>query len=377
MTWKPLDNTASIVVDGIEVRNFESYKVRTSMVTIPHTFELKIPFSIEAWEVLQEDQPCEIRIAGVTVLTGFIDSSNCSEDGDWIEVAGRDKTSRLLESAPTVSFDGLGIKELVGHLAYPWFPETTLSNARNRNIVRGKGRKARAGSEPIKINTRVGTHLEPGQFRLHAIDRLCEQAGYVVFPSGDGRELVIGKPNYEQEIQYRFYRPAKNSERAGDSTVLGMRVVRSVADRFSRVLVVGSGKGTTVNFGASVASRFGEAKNDPSTLDGDGLDFSAPKRLVLVRAIKSKADADDIADAEMARRDASGYPIEVRCPGHGQVVAGQYETVFAIDTLGSVHDEITRTVGIYIVVECEYSSDRPGGEETFMTLLRRGTELSR
>ncbi len=377
MTWGALKSTAAIVVDGVEVRGFESYDVKVSMTRIPGTFTLRLSFDRAAWDLCQEDQPCQVLINGVAVLNGYIDDSDCSEDGSTIEITGRCKTSRLEESAPTISFDGLGIKELATFLVQPFFQTATLSNARNRNLVRGKGRKARAGSEPIKINTRVGTHLEPGQSRLTALDRLCEQAGYLIFPSGDGRELVIGKPNYEQEIQYRFYRPAPGSGRAQDSTVLGMRVRRSTGDRFSRVIVVGAGKGTEVNYGASVSRRFGEAKNNPDTLDGEGRDFSAPKRLVLVRSIKSTADAEDIADQEMARRDAMGYPIEVRCAGHGQVIAGKYETVFAIDTLASVHDEITGTNGIFAIVDCHYTSGRGDGEETIMTVVRRGTELAR
>jgi prophage tail gpP-like protein len=282
-----------------------------------------------------------------------------------------------MESAPSVSFAGLSIQDLARLLAHPWFAKVTHSNTRNRAIVRGKGKKARVASEPLKIATRVGTQIEPGQTRFEALERLNEQAGSLMWSSGDGRELFIGKPSYDQEIQFRFYRPAQGSRNADKSTVQGMRVARSTGDRFSRVIVVGSGRGTHVNFGPSVAARQGEAKNNPLTVDGEGKDFIAPKRLVIVRSVKSIAEAKELAEGEMARRDAAGNAITVRCAGHGQRVGGSYVTVFAIDTLAAVHDEVTGTVGVFTIVSCSYTSAREGAEETTMEIVRRGTELTR
>lgn len=377
MIQAPTKHVVAIAISGVEVRDPQTYEIQVSMTDVPGTFTMHFRFTREGWDTLRPDRPCLVTIDGVPVISGFIEDSHCSEDGDTIEVSGRCRMARLQESAPTISFAGLGIQELAQKLASPWFSAVTLSNAQNRNVSRGKGKKARAASEPVKINTRVGTQIEPGQSRFEALERLLEQAGLLMWSSGDGRKLVIGKPNYDQEIQYRFYRPAEASLRARDSTILGMRVNRSTGDRFSRVIVVGSGAGTTVNYGSAVAARYGEAKNNPLTVDGEGKDFIAPKRLIVVRAIKSIKEANELAKAEMSRRDASGSAITVRCAGHGQLIGGTYLTIFAIDTLAAVHDEVTGTVGVYTVVSCSYGSGRGEGEETTMELVRKGTEITR
>ncbi|MGN6103737.1 MAG: hypothetical protein ACTHU0_01410 [Kofleriaceae bacterium] len=369
-------HVVSIVVDGEELRGIESYDVSTSLTNVPATFSLRLPFTRRAWDSCRPDRPVRVLIDGIPVLAGFIDERSAPDD--TLDVSGRCKLSRVVsESAVAVSFAGLGIQEMAARVVSPWFASVSLSNARNRAIVRGRGKKARAASEPIKINTRVGTAIEPGQTRWAVLERLLEQAGYLAWSSGDGRELVIGKPNYQQEIQFHFFRPSLVSTRKDESTVLSLTPTDSTADRYSRVIVIGSGVGTDVNYGAVVASRYGQALNDPSDPDGVGTDFSAPKRLVMQRSVQSIAEATEMAEAEMARRDAQGHTLEVRCAGHGQVVAGAFVTLFACDLLASVEDERTGTAGQYLITSCRYTSGRGSGEETTMTLVPKGAEISR
>ena len=251
------------------------------------------------------------------------------------------------------------------------------SNARNRNVIRGRGRKAKAAGEPLKLTTgkKIGTRIEPGQTRWQVIETLCAQAGALVWSAGDGTELVVGQPNYDQEPQFRFFMPAANSTRIDESTVLGMGVRERTADRYSRVIVVGSGTGTDVNYGSRVASRYGEAKDNPNTKEGDGDAFSAPKRLIVQRSVASIAEAQELARREMARRDAHAQGLTVRCAGHGQIVAGAFTTIFAPDTIASVEDERTDTKGNYLITACTYRSGRTG-EETLITLVPSGADLS-
>lgn len=368
----------TLLVGGTEISGWESYDVSVSL-TEPGTFTLRMPFDREAWDLCKPDREVRVLIDGVAILTGFIDDCDAPEDGDTLDVVGRDKIGRLVqESAPGINFGGLAVRELIAKLASPWFASVTLSNARNRNVIRGRGRKARASGDDLKVNTRqVGTQTEPGQTRWSIIEQLLEQSSYLAWSSGDGEELIVGQPNYSQVPQYTFFKPAPGTKRARESTVLGMGIRRSVGDRYSRVLVVGSGHGTDANYGAAVAGRWGEAKNNPATFEGEGLDFIYPKRLVVVRSLSSTAEAKELAEREMARRDAQGSLVTVRAPGHGQVAAGLRPTLFAPDTLANVEDERTGTKGTYVVVSCTYRSSRDGGEETQMQLAKKGSELGR
>lgn len=370
----------AIVVAGKMIIGWISYDISTSITEAPARFSMSIPFDDEAWALLKPDQPVRLTIGGFPILSGFIDDSPATdgESGVQIDVTGRCRVSRLTdESAPGINFSGLGIAELIGKVASPWFLKVTLSNARNRAVVRGKGKKARAASEPVKINTKAGTAIEPGQTRWSVIERLLQQTGYIAFSAGDGTELVVGKPNYDQEVQFRFFRAAARSPRAAETNVLGMTINRSTAERYSRVICVGSGQGTPANYGNAAASRYGEAKNFAGTIQGEGKDFSAPKTLVIQHSNDSIDQARELARREMAQRDASGHSITVRCAGHGQYISTQFLTVFAPDTLAYVEDERTGTRGVYLITSCTYRSTRDGGEETEMHLVSKGTELGR
>ena len=244
-------------------------------------------------------------------------------------------------------------------------------------MQRGKGKKARAAGDPVVLRTRrsIGSRVEPGQSRWQVIQDVCGQAGYLCWPSGDGLELIVGEPNYDQEVQFKFFMPMADSTRQNESTVLGMGQRRSTAARYSRIIVVGSGTGTATNYGAAVASQYGEAKNNPASVDGDGIDFTFPKRLILPRAVQSPAEAKEVAAREMAKRDATARPLTVRAPGHGQVIAGAYTTIFTPDTLAICEDERTDTKGTYLITSCVYRGQRESGAETSLDLVPKGTVL--
>lgn len=367
----------SVIVDGVQIRDWETYQIMTDMLTPADRFALRMPFKVEVWNLCRGDRPIKVLIDDVEVMNGFIDERLVPEDDEAVEIIGRDRVGRLVdESAPSINYSGLTMFSLIEKLAKPFFPKVSFSNARNRLVVRGRGRKAKAGSEPLKLfaQKKIGTRIEPGQTRWQVIETLCSQAGVLAWSSGDGTELIIGAPNYNQEPQFRFFMPQAGSKRIDQSTVLGMGVRERTADSYSRVIVVGSGTGTNANYGASVTSRYGEAK-DANTPEGDGDRFSEPKRLVAMRSVHSVAEANELAKREMARRNAHANGITVRCAAHGQVVAGAFTTIFAPDTIASVEDERTGTKGTYLITSCTYRSGRRG-EETTMELVPTGTLLS-
>lgn len=373
------DHVITIVVGGTQIFGWETYEISVSMLTPADHFQIRCPFDRGVWDQCKTDQPVKIMIDDTVVLNGFIDERLVPEDDEVVELVGRCRVGRLIdESAPGINYANLEMLQLIQQVAAPWFPTVTFSNARNRRVVRGRGKKAKAGGEPVKLfsGKKIGSHIEPGQSRWTVIESLCKQAGFIAFASGDGTELIVGKPNYDQELQYRFFMPKADSTRTGESTVRGMGIHESVTERYSRVIAVGEGVGTEANYGAAVASRYGEAKNNPATPDGDGLDFTQPKRLIVKRSLASQAEALELATREMAVRDARGHKIVVRADGHGQIIAGSEVTLFAPDCLAAVEDERTGTVGTYIVTNCTYRCGRGRGEETSMDLLPKGSELS-
>jgi prophage tail gpP-like protein len=367
----------SIVVGGKQIGDWESYSISTSMTTPVDEFRLRRVFDRDVWNLCKPDTKVQVCIDGVAIVTGLIDDAIIPEGEYALEIVGRCMIGRLVDDcAETVNFAGLTMLKLIEKLVPPFFTKVTASAVRDRNLRRGKGKKARGTTEALQIATRAGTQIEPGQTRWQVIDDLCEQAGVLARSSGDGKELIVAAPNYAQEIQFRFFRPLPHSKRANESTVLSMGVKLSVGERYSRVLVVGSGKGTAVNYGDAVSSRFGEAKNNPATRDGEGRDFTLPKRLQIQRALQSTDEANELAEREMAKADAQGDVITVTCPAHGQRIAGVFTTLFACDLLASVEDEWTGLRATYLITSCAFEASRQAGQTTKMVLVRKGAVLA-
>lgn len=372
------EHKISVVIGGYEIRGWSEYSLTTSIVEPADTFDMRLPFDRKAWNLLVPDKPLKVTIDGITVINGFLDESPLGEGEEEIQIRGRCRIGRLVdESAPGFRYNGLNLDQQVLQLARPWFTSVTLSNARNRRVLRGKGRKAVAASEPLRVAPRGdGLLVEPGQMRWSVIEDLLGQAGLLAWSAGDGTELVVGKPNYDQEVQFRFFMPASGSSRAREGNVIAMAIERSTAARYSKILVVGAGRGTDANYGPAVASRYGESRDNPSDPDGVGKDFSAPKRLVIQEPVQSTQEAQELAAREMSRRDGQGKGIRLTVPMHGQLVAGSLPTLYTPDTLAAVEDERTGTKGIYLITACSFKSTRQGGEQTQLELVPTGTELA-
>lgn len=372
------EHKVSVVVGGYEIRGWSEYSITTSIIEPADTFEMRLPFDRKAWDLLAPQRPIKITIDGVTLLNGFLDDSPLGEGEEELMIRGRCLIGRLVdESAPGFRYNGLNLDQQVLQVAKPWFTKVTLSNARNRRVLRGKGRKAVASTEPLRVAPRKdGLLVEPGQMKWSVIEELLGQGGLLATSAGDGTELVIFKPNYDQEVQFRFFHPAAGSARSREGNVIAMAVDRSSAQRYSRIMVVGAGRGTDANYGAAVVSRYGEAKNNPTDPEGVGKDFSDPKRLIIQEPVQSADEATELAEREMSRRDGQGRGIRVTVPMHGQVVAGSQPTLFACDTLAHCEDERTGTKGVYLLTACTFKSTRQGGEQTQLELVPKGTELS-
>ena len=366
------EHAISVVIGGREIRGWTSYDISISMIDPVDRFTLELPFDREAWDLCKPDRPIRVLIDSVVVVDGFLDEREIPDSSETLRISGRDRCGRMVqESAPGIDFTGLDLLTLVGRLAAPYFDVVTLSNARNRQVLRGKGKKARAGNEPVFVTTAKkggGRRIEPGQTRWQVIEDLCHQAEILCWSAGDGRELILGKPNYDQAVQFRFFQPRANSPRPELSNVLGLGIKESVGDRYSEIIVVGSGGGTTANYGTAVAQRAGRAVDDR--------DFSLPKRLVLEKSVSSSAEAQAYAEREMNLRNSKGRTVTIRVPLHGQILGGQSYTIFAPDLLCSIEDERIGMIETWLIVGCTYRSSRTGGEETTLDLVPRGQELS-
>lgn len=367
----------SIAIGGDQLDRPIDYDIQSSMVEPTDGFRITLPFSLKAWKLCRLDAEVQIAIDGVTMLDGFIDDrARLAKDGT-MEIAGRDRAGRLVqESIPSVSgYDGLQLVEAVKRIATPWFTTVTLSDARNRSVRRGKGHRAAAAGEPAsfsvkgKLDEDHAGRVDPGQTRWNMIEQLCSSVGVLCWSSADGRELVIGEPNYKQAIQYLL----RHSNRNG-STVNDLQLRESVADRYALIEVHGAGTGDEADYGESVASYVGKATDGPNK-DGTGRDFLRPKRLVLSQSgLRSNAEAARAAARDMKRRGFRRRQLTIEAPLHGQILMGATPTLFAPNTLARVIDDDLELDETWLLYACGFRGSR-GAESTNLMLVPRDTEF--
>lgn len=363
----------AVTVGDKQIQDWTDYEISSSVIEPCDTFQLTRPLSAEAVSLCALDARVTVTIDGVSVIDGLIDKRSMSMREGTLTIGGRDKVGRLIqESIPkSGGYDGVNLLELVKQLASPWFQTVTLSNARNRNLRRGRGSKAPSGSEPLIIPGK-GTNgrLDPGEMRWQVIENLAAQAGLLCWSAGDGRELILGKPNYRQETQFHFIHALNGS------TCKSMQFEDDIAEAYALIEVHGTASGDDSDYGSSVR-RVGRAKEGPK-LDGTGGLFRLPKRILMSQEpAKSQSEADRIAAAEMARRKFRVRTAQVEAATHGQILGKSSPTLFAPDTIARLTSSVTeyKHDALWWIHTVKYRASRSAGETTTVDMVPVGTEV--
>jgi prophage tail gpP-like protein len=374
-------HVVSVICDHQQIDGWIEYQVDSSMIEAADAFTMRRPFDASSWNILRRDARVRIFIDGAPILDGFIDKRSKRSKEGTLEIAGRDRSGRLVqESAPRINYQGLELAEAVKRLADPWFTKVTLSDARNRVLRMGKNRRGRIPGENdpiiVKRSANGNGKVQPGQMRWAVIAELVSQAGLIAWSSADGKELFVGRPNHSQAPSFHILK-AKASVSGSQSTCLDLTQEEDNGDRYSLIACVGTGGGTERDFGINVSSRRASVV-DNDTADGTGRDFQYPKRLLLPeKHFDSNGDASQVASRERARRDFRRLTFAAEMPYHGQWITPVGATLFAPNTVAMITDEdhepILEEDGL--IYACSYRRSRTGGETTLLELVPTGTEI--
>lgn len=376
----PDSHVITAIVNGQQIGGWTSGSIESSMITPADSFVLRMPFALSAWHTLRRDSHITIRADGVTMLDGFIDRRIRQGKAGVIEIHGRDRVGRLLdESAPAINYTGLTIKQAIERLISPWFSgDPIISNADNRRLRRGKGRRVAAPTEPVvTINVRVPRKgkVHPGESRWQIIHEIVSRAGLIAYSSSDGKQFFVGKANPDQAPQYLFTLGAPGSSTR--TTVKDLIITEDDGDRFSLYMTGGVGGQSDVNYGSNVVARNGVVFDNPfNRADGTGRDFLFPKRMYLPeRAFEDFHDADRVARLEQQRRDMKRHVVSIHAATFGQNLGSSSPTLFAPDTVARVIDEEIGLDDLYLIYACTYSFARDTGDFTTMHCVPQGTEI--
>lgn len=357
----------TITIAGQQIGGWIDYQLDVSMLAPASAFSMTRKLDRAAWNLCETDARVQVQIDGIPVMTGLIDDVRWEARAGTLAISGRDLSGRLVqESALGIEFGGLSMAELVGRLASPWYPTVTLKGARDRALRRGKrGHHAPAAAEPVVLNSRVGRRIEPGDLRWAVIEEIVTQPGYLAWGSGDGKELIVAPPNYDQGVQYSLS-PATCLELSGSA---------STGDGYSQIQVIGSSRGTDADYGLAPSGRSGVALDFPGP-EGIGGDFQRPKRLIVVdKSVRNAAEATRQAERERRRRNQRRRTVVAECRGHGQAIGSAPPALFTINTLARVEHGVIGFDERYLVTGCSYQARRDA-ETTHLQLVPRGTELT-
>lgn len=376
-----LHHNVSVRVGAKVIERWTDYELELDMMQAADGFRASL-FAAgrkDAWDLCAPDAEIEVLLDDTAILHGFIDDRmrRVSRDaGSVIEITGRDKCGRLVdESMPLMSFRGVTLLDVVRKACEGVFATVTLQNARNRVLLRGAGAvPARVVKEPLFTAKNAAKKVEPGESRWQVISAVCEEAELLAWASGDGQELVVGLPNYDQEPQYRFFVPKEGSSRAREGNVLEAEIEHSVMERYSAIVACGSGQGDGANYSRRVTKFRSTVKNGPGAF-GTGVDFQHRKVLIVADDdVRSPELAAKRATREMAERDGRGHQVTITVRGHSQTYAGR-PCLYAPDTMCEFEDEETQVKGRYLVTAVSFRHTRRG-EETALHLVPRGTVLT-
>lgn len=384
--------TLTIKIDGREIRPPIEYSIDLDMLEPTDAFTATVPLDKVTADRGQLDAPFQLSVDGAALMTGWLGQAQETTDNTLL-LRGMDKAARLVaESVPGAGMR-LGSTTVEGsalRVVEPWYDTIEFSNAKNRRLSRGRGRKSRSGREPsitAAQRRQIPRRIEAGAKRWEALMSILEPLRLLAWSRGDGTALVIAAPNYEQAPQYWF------SEAFDRSNVMTMGRQRSVDDRYSIVEVSGSGRPPGIPappffpaFPGQKRPRYVNRGRIGIARDTTG-DFQRQKRLFVNSEALSQGEAQELAERMLGQGLVNAEQIEVEAPGHGQVRQGTTtRTLYAFDTIARVRRVVEAAPGddrpavLYekdmYITRVNMASSRQQGETTRLTLSPVGAALS-
>lgn len=233
-----LAERVELAIGGRTFDVWSSVSITRSLDTLAGTFEFNLanrlrdssaPLDIHAGDA------CQVRIAGETVIEGYVDSigpTRASEEAG-ISIRGRDKTGDLADCAAVHkpgSWANASIEAIANDLTRPFGISVTAKVSTGARIPRFA--------------------LQPSETVQAAIERLLRFRGLLMQPTASGNVEIItpdeGAPAATLEVGVN---------------VLSVSATHDMSGRYSDYIVKGQAAGTDQKHGKTVSQIRGEAKD--------------------------------------------------------------------------------------------------------------------
>ncbi len=352
-----------------------------------------------------------LQINNIILADGHIDSLEVKADrstGLVYEISGRDRLGLAVDSVadPTKQFkEGQtladALKDLFGPFGWASDDSFVIDNEANRGLSTGAlhsgkhGHRAFSGGKKTlgrPLKTVVLHQLKPyyheGLFAFAS--RICQRFGLWIWCSVDGEQLIVGKPDFEQDPLFQLRRKAN-----GDCNMLQGSAHFSMADQPTVIIADGFSGG----------SEFGKGRiksicvNPYFGVDKDGFVLDSVSQLLLkypdakqvqmttqpfkrrevnlpIRPMylhddesKTQEQLDNFVRREMSLLLRKSLTMHVTTEGHGQLVDGNF-VGWAPDTVVDVQDDVTGVHERMWVLSRTFHKSRSGGTKTDLELVR-------
>lgn len=340
----------------------------------------------------------------------YIDTIEVSADrhsGVRYGIHGRDRLGQTLDTVVDPSFqlkDGGTLADLLIRLFEPfgWAGEDhfVIDNTANRNAKSGiRGTPTNRGGKkgivkPLKSYVLHQTKPYNHESVFHFASRVAQRHGLWIWVTADGEQLVIGKPDFDQEAIFTLHRG-----RSGAGNILSGSVRFDMTDQPTMIMADSFTVGGSGEFGKgrsrahiinpllgfpddSVGEPIQEVedllKKWPGSVEQELPRASFPFRATNIQfrpmflhddESKTQEQINNYVKREMSLLYRKALTAHYVVEGHGQTVDGRF-IAWAPDTVVDVIDDVAELREQLYVLGVAFSKSRHSGTTTRLDLVR-------
>lgn len=292
-----MSDDVELLVNGFAYSGWKSIRVTRSIESIAGSFSLDVSDRWDGdrdpWPIAEEDA-CRVRVAGTTVIDGYVDkrSLSATKDTRTLAYSGRDRAGALVDCSAIVeagsvsksnwTFYNVDLVAVATAIAAPFGIDVSVAPS--------------VSLSDLTKETKVVVH--PGDSCFEVISRLAAAAGVLVVSDGAGG-IVITRAG-----------TGRAAALIEGQNILAASVEFDATDRFRRYLISSQIPGTD------------DASGEATRIQAEAIDEGVRRleRVLLIRPEKSEgiAGARRRADWEARIRAARSEKVSVTVQGWKQ-----------------------------------------------------------
>lgn len=333
------DDACELLIDGRLYGGWKRVEVQRSIEQIAGGFILEVTSrwpGVDTPQGLREGLPCEVRLGGDTVISGYVDmyEVDLTDNSSTIRIEGRDKTGDLVDCSAihkTGQWRGVSLQQLVRDICAPF------------------GISVEVATDTGEVFKRFA--LEEGERAFDAIDRACRLRAVLATSTPAGALLLTHASTTSTELKL-----------TEGVNALRMSATHTWRERHSKITIKAQVPGDDDENGEAAAHLKAEALDQ---------EINRYRPLVVIAEHGTSAGTlQDRATWETLVRMGRGKRGRCTVRGWRSGQHGESGSLWMPNTLVHVKSDRLNLDGQMLVVGCTYTLTEQG-QLTEMTFARR------